>query len=114
MAQGVSGYRRADRYSRRALRLPADPAGDEGSAVLLVAPTGLGKTHRARSLVQAALVARRRALFVDAMDALDQLAAARAAGRLRPALQHQDARTTLCRVPRSGMPLGTATMMVIR
>jgi DNA replication protein DnaC len=60
---------------------------NEGGAVLLVAPTGLGKTHIARALVQAALVGGRRALFVDAMDALDQLVAARAAGRLASALR---------------------------
>jgi DNA replication protein DnaC len=60
---------------------------DEGGAVLLVAPTGLGKTHIARALVQGALVDGRRALFVDAMDALDQLVAARAAGRLATALR---------------------------
>lgn len=60
---------------------------EEGGAVLLVAPTGLGKTHIARALVQQALVDGRRALFVDVMDALDQLVAARAAGRLGAALR---------------------------
>ena len=60
----------------------------EGGAVLLIAPSGLGKTHLAKALVEAALAAGHHALFVDAMTALDDLAAARAAGRLRTRLRH--------------------------
>jgi DNA replication protein DnaC len=68
----------------------------EGGAVLLVAPTGLGKTHLARALVQTALAAGHRALIVDAMDALDDLVAARAAGRLRGRLRHYVRPPLLC------------------
>lgn len=69
---------------------------DEGGAVLLVAPTGLGKTHLARALVQTALAAGHHALLVDAMDALDDLVAARAAGRLRTRLRHYLRPPLLC------------------
>lgn len=60
----------------------------EGGAVLFFGPSGLGKTHLAKALVECALAAGHRALFVDAMAALDDLAAARVAGRLRPRLRH--------------------------
>jgi DNA replication protein DnaC len=68
----------------------------EGGAVLLVAPAGLGKTHLARALVQTALAAGHHALIVDAMDALDDLVAARAAGRLRARLRHYLRPPLLC------------------
>jgi DNA replication protein DnaC len=61
---------------------------DEGGVVLFVGSVGLGKTHLARALVHASLAAGRRALFVDAQTALDDLVAARAAGRLRARLRH--------------------------
>lgn len=60
----------------------------DGGAVLLFGPSGLGKTHLAKALVDSALAAGHRALFADAMEALDDLAAARAAGRLRTRLRH--------------------------
>ena len=60
----------------------------EGGAVLLFAPSGLGKTHLAKALVEAALAAGHRALFVDSVTALDDLAEARATGRLRARLRH--------------------------
>ena len=60
----------------------------EGGAALFVGNTGLGKTHLARALVESALAAGHRALFVDAVAALDDLVAARAHGRLRQRLRH--------------------------
>lgn len=69
---------------------------EDGGTVLFIAPSGLGKTHLAKALVEASLAAGHRALFVDAMTALDDLAAARAAGRLRARLRHYLRPTLLC------------------
>ena len=60
----------------------------EGGSVLFIGPSGLGKTHLAKALVDAALAAGHRALFVDAAAALDDLVSARAHGRLRQRLRH--------------------------
>ena len=64
--------------------------------VVLLGPSGVGKTHLAKALVESALAAGHRALFVDAQAALDDLAAARAAGRLRARLRHYLTPHLLC------------------
>lgn len=60
----------------------------EGGSVLFIAPSGLGKTHLAKALIHAALAAGHRALFIDAIDALDDLATAKDQGRLKSRLRY--------------------------
>jgi DNA replication protein DnaC len=68
----------------------------DGGAVLFVAPPGLGKTHLAKALVQSALAAGHRALFVDTHTALDALVAARVAGRLQTQMRNLLRPALLC------------------
>lgn len=69
---------------------------DDGASVLFIGPVGLGKTHLARALVHAAIAAGHRALFVDAISALDDLRAAKASGRFGARLRHYLRPRLLC------------------
>jgi DNA replication protein DnaC len=60
---------------------------DERANVIFIGGVGLGKTHLASALGYAAATAGKSVLFSTAIDAINTLAAAKAAGRLKPEMK---------------------------